>query len=126
MASSSLRPSGLCRPSVVAIRGQPGVARHIRMEHRRQAFRDWLWEGAGRPGLRIDCEHGMARVLAVQAGGAAERAGVQVGDFIVRVGSREVARGIDAVLLLLDRRPAAELELRVARGATEETLVLRR
>lgn len=110
----------------VAIRGHPSVSRHVRIEHAREAFRGWLWEGEGRPGLRIDCDGGAARVLAVRPGAAAARGGMRVDDVIRRVGAVAVGDGIAAVLRLLDMPSDQPTRCVVVRSGREHEILLRR
>ena len=108
----------------VAIRGHPGVARHVTVAHVRRAFRDWLWEGAVRPGVRIACEGGPARVLAVRPRAPAARAGIAVGDVISHVDGVVVPDGIAAVLRSLDRRAGHPWTWQLSRAGETHTVVL--
>ena len=66
-------------------------------------------------GMRVEGE-GVARVAEVVKGSAAEAAGVQVGDVVMRVGQTSVGSVIDFCLALMQFRPGQTLPLRVLRG----------
>ncbi len=84
-----------------------------------------------RSGLRVaDLEPEMrarlvgARVLAVTPGGAAEQAGIEAGDVIVRVGTRPVRKASDVTSALQLYRPGQRVAVRVARGGAERSVEL--
>ena len=63
-------------------------------------------------------------VRAVEAGGAAERAGIERGDLIVGAAGKQIDR-VDALYEALDRAGSGnQLELTVLRGADERTVVV--
>ena len=106
----------------VAIRGHPGVARHVTVAHVRRAFRGWLWNGADRPGVRIACDGGPARVLAVRPNAPAARAGIAVGDVVSHVDGVVVPDGIAAVLRSLDHPAGRPWTWRLRRAGEVRTV----
>jgi putative serine protease PepD len=112
----------------VAIRSAEDVSRHIQVDHAREAFRSWAWDETRSPhaaGLRVDCLGDEARVLAVRAGSAAERAGIAPGDVVTRAGALPVQHGIHLVLACLDRRVGEPLALRLRRDDVDREAILR-
>ena len=84
-----------------------------------------------RSGLRVaDLELEMrarlvgARVLAVTPGGAAEQAGIEAGDVIVRVGARPVRKASDVTSAFQLYRPGDRVAVTVARGGAERSFEL--
>ena len=84
-----------------------------------------------RSGLRVaDLEPEMrarlvgARVLAVTPGGAAEQAGVEAGDVIVRVGTRPVRKASDVTSAIQLHRPGDRVAVTVARDGAERSFEL--
>jgi S1-C subfamily serine protease len=65
-----------------------------------------------------------ARVLAVTPGGAAEQAGIEAGDVIVRVGTRPVRKASDVTSAFQLYRPGDRVALTVARDGAEQTFEL--
>ena len=67
-------------------------------------------------GVSPDAEAGVARVGSVIPGSPADKAGLQAGDLLLRVGDREVREYTDVPPLIRARKPGDKLELQVRRG----------
>ncbi len=65
-----------------------------------------------------------ARVLAVAPGGAAEQAGIEAGDVIVRVGTRPVRKASDVTSAFQLYRPGDRVAVTVARDGAERSFEL--
>ncbi len=65
-----------------------------------------------------------ARVLAVTPGGAAEQAGIEAGDVIVRVGTRPVRKASDVTSAFQLHRPGDRVAVTVARDGAERSFEL--
>ena len=65
---------------------------------------------------------GGALVEQVLRGGPADRAGLRVGDRIVAIGPRKVTGAADVVSLVTAREPDEKVDVKIKRGAAEQTL----
>ena len=65
-------------------------------------------------------------VKSVASGSAAEKAGLQPGDLLLKAGDRTILRRLDMERALLDRQPGEEIEFEILRGGqtTQLSLVL--
>ena len=110
----------------VAIHTAKGISRHIKIDHARQAFRTVLQDAAFEAlGLRIDCSGRSARVVDVRPASAATRAGIVLGDEILRAGDMAIRTGIDWVLFALDAPPGTSQPIRLRRAGVPHGVTLR-
>lgn len=84
--------------------------------------RDLALERPGRTGMSLRGEPDGVLVHEVKAGGAAERAGLRVGDRVVRIGDRPVTTLSDARLALMDGVPGQRLRVVVKRDGSGRAL----
>jgi len=89
----------------------PGVAPDFILAARTVAL-----DRPGRTGMSLRGEPDGVRVHQVSAGGAAERAGLRVGDRVLRIGDQPITALSDARLALMDRAPGQRLRLVIQRG----------
>jgi C-terminal processing protease CtpA/Prc len=80
----------------------------------------------GRPGLRVEPRDGSLVVVNLAPGGPADRAGLLIGDRLVKVGGISVGSDIspDELTGMLGGTPGSKVMVTVARGAEEKDVVL--
>jgi S1-C subfamily serine protease len=69
-------------------------------------------------GVEFDTSASDARLVLIVPGGAAEKAGVKVGDRIVAIDGKPVKTALDAIRLIRDRTAGDAVRLRLDRGGT--------
>lgn len=84
--------------------------------------RDHALERPGRTGMSLRGEPDGVLVHEVKPGGAAERAGLRVGDRVVRIGDEPIASLSDARLALMDGIPGQRLRVVVKRDGSGRAL----
>ncbi len=84
-----------------------------------------------RPGFRVadlDEEEGLhhagARVSALSPGGAAETAGLRIGDLVTSIAGRRIAKASDATAAIALQRPGGRLAIALLRGGAPHRLEL--
>jgi membrane-associated protease RseP (regulator of RpoE activity) len=77
-----------------------------------------------RQAFGIDHSHGIL-VVEVDAGGAAEKAGLRAGDVLTTLAQQPVARGQDVLRVLEGRQPGDEVAAEYVRGRVAQTAMLR-
>ncbi|MBR3641787.1 MAG: PDZ domain-containing protein, partial [Oscillibacter sp.] len=73
---------------------------------------------------RLDAEHSGLRVVEVTRGGAADRAGVRVGDFVLRADGRELRTSDDLLKVRRRHQVGETLSLTLWRDGETVTLTL--
>jgi putative serine protease PepD len=75
-------------------------------------------------GVSVGDADGGAQIQSISSGSPAERAGLQVGDVVTKIGDRTIANSEDLVGAIQSSQVGTQLNLTVRRGGSEQTVTV--